>query len=149
VSINAEITYLHPIKESTQTNPATIGGVGLSYNSPFKLYLQFEYLYNSSAGDLQIANFSDFYYRNLSIRELSIAPHSFFSSLSYPVTPLWNLGLAGMFFSKISGIFLGPTLDLSLRADLDLSFYWQYFSMAFQESNQKINMAFLRLKWSF
>jgi hypothetical protein len=149
VSINAEITHLRPIKESINIKPATVGGVGLSYNSPFNLFLQFEYLYNSSAGNLQLTNFSDFYYRDLSIRELSIAPHSFFTSLSYPVTHIWNLGLAGMVFPKISGIFLGPTMDLSLRADLDLSFYWQYFSLAFQESTQKINMAFLRLKWSF
>ena len=111
--------------------------------------MQFEYLYNSSVASNEISNFSDFYYRSLTLRDLSIAPHTFFANLSYPATPLLNLGISGMFFPKLDGFYFGPSVDLSLRNDLDLSFFMQYFEIGFSELDQKVNMGFLRLKWSF
>ena len=149
VSISGEITYLDPKNEIPDLEPATIGGLSLSYNTPFNLFMQFEYLFNSAVENSGLSNFSDFYFRNLTLRDLSIAPHTFFTNLSYPVTPLLNLGISGMFFPKLKGFYIGPSVDLSLRNDLDLSFFMQYFEISFAELDQKVNMGFLRLKWSF
>ncbi len=150
VSVNGEITYLDPMDEFSTKESAVIGGFGLSYNTPFNLYFQAEYLYNESAKESSISNFNDFYYRNLTIRDLSLAPHTFFANLSYPVSPLLNLGISGMYFPGLNGLFMGPSCDLSLRNDLDLSFFLQYFGIEFSESlSQKATLGFLRLKWSF
>ena len=149
VSISGEITYLDPKDDSPDLESATIGGVSLSYNTPFNLFIQFEYLYNSSVKNSSISNFSDFYYRNLTLRDLSFTPHTFFTSLTYPATPLLNLGVSAMFFPMLKGLYMGPSLDFSLRDDLDISFFMQTFKMGFAESDQKVNMGFLRLKWSF
>jgi len=150
VSLNGEITYLHPRDSGSQISPATIAGFGVSYLTPFQLNIQVEYLYNEAAKESGLTNFTDFYYRNLTVRDLSIAPHTFFANVSYPVTPLFNAGLAAMVFPKINGFFAGPSLDLSLRGDLDLSFILQHFAVELQPgSTQKATLGFLRLKWSF
>jgi hypothetical protein len=150
VSLNGEITCLHPRKMISQPGPAMIAGGGASYLTPFKLNIQIEYLYNQAAEQISLTSFADFYYRNLTVRDLSIAPHTFFANLSYPVTPLFNAGLAAMFFPKLNGFFAGPSLDLSLRDNLDLSFILQHFTVELQKgSSQKATLGFLRLKWSF
>lgn len=150
VSLSGEISYLHPRKHISQLEPAVIAGGGLNYLTPFKLNVQFEYLYNQPAEQTNLTSFADFYYRNLTVRDLSIAPHTFFANLSYPLTPLFNTGLAAMYFPGLNGFFAGPTLDLSLRDDLDLSFILQHFTVELQkDSVQKATLGFLRLKWSF
>ena len=150
VSLNGEITYLHPRKMISHPVPAIIAGGGLSYLTHFQLNIQVEYLYNQAAEQTSLTSFADFYYRNLTVRDLSIAPHTFFANLSYPVTPLFNAGLAAMYFPKLRGFFAGPSLDLSLRDDLDLSFILQHFTVELQKgSSQKATLGFLRLKWSF
>jgi hypothetical protein len=150
VSLNGELTYLEPRNSVSQLKPASIAGIGASYLTPFKLNIQVEYLYNQAAAETSLASFADFYYRNLSVRDLSFAPHTFFGNLSYPVTPLFNAGLAAMFFPKLNGFFAGPTLDFSLRSNLDLSLILQHFSVELQPgAQQKATLGFLRVKWSF
>ncbi|MCD6346024.1 MAG: hypothetical protein J7L96_01255, partial [Bacteroidales bacterium] len=150
ISLSGELTYLDPTDDNDPRTSVFIGGIGASYNTPFNLFIQVEYLYNQAAEHSDMTNFNDFYYRNLTVRDLSLAPHTLFSSFSYPITPLLNLGVSGMYFPKLNGIFLGPSLDLSLRNDLDLSFFVQYFQIDFDGgSEQKASLGFLRLKWSF
>ena len=150
VSLSGELSYLDPIEDNNPQPSVFIGGLGAGYNPPFNLYIQFEYLYNQAAEESQISSFNDFYYRHLTVRDLSFAPHTLFGSLTYPITPLINLGVSGMFFPKINGLYMGPSLDFSLRNDLDFSLYIQYFEFDFNQGPvQKANLGFLRLKWSF
>ena len=128
----------------------TFAGGGISYLTPFELNVQLEYLYNQAAENSTLNSFTDFYYRNLSVRDLSFAPHTFFANLSYPFTPLFSGGLAAMFFPKLNGFFAGPSLDLSLRNNLDLSLIVQHFAIELQSGSvQKATLGFLRVKWSF
>lgn len=149
VSLSGEYTYLKPKLETGDTQAALISGFGISYNTPFNLFIQAEYLYNQAAKQSNIKSFSDFYYRNMDIRDLSMAAQTYFISLTYPANPLWRLGISGMFFPGIEGVFLGPTTELSLRDDLDLSFFVQYFKINLASIDQKATLGFLRLKWSF
>ena len=150
VSLSGELTFLDPIEESDPRPTVVITGLGAAYNTPFNLYLQLEYLYNQSAETLSLSSFSDFYYREISLRDLSFAPHTFFANASYPISPIINAGVGSMLFPKFNGYFIGPTVDLSLRGNLDLSFILQYFQGEFEKnSTLSTTLGFLRLKWSF
>ena len=150
VSLNGEFSFLDPIKENDPREAVVLGGLGMGYNTPFDLYIQLEYLYNQAAQTSGISNFSDFYYRNITLRDLSFAPHTFFANLSYPFSPLINAGISAMMFPKFQGYFVGPSIDLSLRNDLDFSFLIQHFQGEFQDNtSQKATLGFLRIKWSF
>jgi len=150
VSLTGEITFLDPVKENDPRSNATVAGMGLAYNTPFNLFIQAEYLYNSAAGDETLYDFTGFYYRDLNLRNLSFAPHTWFANFSYPITPLLTGGVALMTFPKLHGLFTGPSIDWSLCQNFDLSFIIQYFSIRFQQQDtQKITLGFLRLKWNF
>ena len=150
ISLNGELTFLDPIEDTDPREPAVIGGMGIAYNTPFDLFLQVEYLYNQSAESSGISDFSDFYYRDISLRDLSFAPHTLFANATYPITPIVSTGVGAMMFPKFKGFFIGPSIDLSLRSDLDFSFILQYFQGEFQENiSQQATLGFLRLKWSF
>lgn len=150
VSLSGELTYLEPVEESSSLEQAAIGGIGVSYYTPFELMIQFEYIYNQAAEKMELSSFTDFYYRDISLRDLSFAPHTFFANLSYPVTPLLNTGISAMTFPKLEGLFIGPSVDLSIRSNLDLSLIAQYFEGEFQKNTrQNATLAFLRIKWNF
>ena len=150
VSLNGELTYLHPRKMVSQPTPAIIAGGGVSYLTPFQLNIQLEYLFNEAASQSGLTGFTDFYYRILTVRDLSFAPHTFFVNLAYPISPLFNAGIAAMFFPKLNGFFAGPTIDISLRNNLDLSLIVQHFAVEMKPGAvQRATLGFLRLKWSF
>ncbi len=150
LALSGELTYLDPVDKTPRHQAAVVAGAGLSYNFPFNLFVQIEYLYNQAAAEADLNSFSDFYYRNLSLRDLSPAVHSLFTNLSYPATPLLNLGFAAMLFPDLNGFYFGPSIDLSLRHDLDLSLIVQHFKLAFDPiEEQQASLGFLRLKWSF
>lgn len=149
LSLSGEATFLCPYAEESKLEKAWLAGGGVSYQAPFDLLIQAEYLFNEAAVASSLQNLTDFYYRNLSLRDLSFSEHSVFINLSYPVTPLLNAGVSTMMFTQPTGFFFGPTIDLSLRNDLDLSFYVQHFKIDLSKQAEKMSLGFLRLKWSF
>lgn len=150
VSINGELSYLDPVNDNDPRRSALITGAGAGYNTPFNLFIQAEYLYNQAAETISLSGFNDFYYRNISLRDLSFSPHTFFAGISYPLSPVISAGLASMWFPEISGYFAGPTIDLSLRDDFDLSLIIQHFRGNLgQNTSSQATLGFLRFKWSF
>ena len=91
----------------------------------------------------------------MNIKSLAFTEYSIFASASYPITPLLQGSLAGMYFPDLKGAFAGPSLSYNMLENLDLSFFFQYFSaelehpITLEKQRQKITLAFLRLKWSF
>ena len=69
--------------------------------------LQFEVLYNQKKSP-GITSFIDFYNMNLSAKNLSFTKVTLMLQGSYPITPLFNVSLAGMYFPKIKRDFSWP-----------------------------------------
>ena len=143
-----EMTYLHPKENFTDTSGIFIASLGTDYTFKNSLMIQFEALYNGAS--LDVSGFEQYYYMPLSVKTISFTDYTFFASVSYPVTPLFNGSLSGMYFPSMDGFFLGPNLTYSLSDNIGLSFIAQHFRGEFTEGiTQKMTLAFLRLKWSF
>ena len=143
-----EMTYLHPKENFTDTSGILIASLGLDYTFKNSLMIQFEALYNGAT--LDVSGFEQYYYMPLSVKTISFTDYTFFASVSYPVTPLFNGSLSGMYFPSMDGFFLGPNLTYSLSDNMGLSFIAQHFRGEFSEGiTQKMTLVFLRLKWSF
>jgi hypothetical protein len=98
---------------------------------------------------LQLINFSNFYTGNLSAKDLAFSEFSAFGQFTWAVSPLLNLTLAGMWFPDLNGYFAGPSLDYSLAENIDFSLLWQHFDSVMGGNRSRINLGFLRLKYSF
>jgi hypothetical protein len=54
-----------------------------------------------------------------------------------------------MWFPDLKGYFAGPSLDLSIAEDVDFSLIWQHFTSIMDGTKTRINLGFLRIKYSF
>lgn len=154
VAFRGEASYVRAKENFSDTTGLVIACVSADYMFSNQLMIQFEFLYNQQTSNSG-ADFYSFYNEPASVKNLSFTEYNFFLNLSYPVTPLLNLTLSGMYYPKISGMFVGPSVSYSLKDNLDFSFFLQTFSGKFPNpltgniSRQNFTLAFLRLKYSF
>lgn len=147
VSFRGEGSWFQPFKnfgDTLGTGLATIG-----FDKVFK---------NNSMAQVQIMlcnnpvrfnNFLSFYSGNLSVKDLAFSEFSAFAQYSYPLTPVFTAGVSSMWFPDLNGWFTGLSADYSLAENVDFSILWQHFSSTVQSEKLRINIAFLRVKFSF
>jgi len=98
---------------------------------------------------LELNNFNSFYSGNLSAKDLAFSRFSAFGSFTWAAGPLLNITFSAMWLPDLEGYFAGPSLDYSLAENLDFSLIWQYFNAIMNDEKSRINLGFLRLKYSF
>jgi hypothetical protein len=147
-SIRGEATYYHPEKNFSDTTGVFLASLGTDISFTNSLMLQAEFLYNDSktlAGTL-----SDFYGAPSNSKSLSISQYNFFGNVSYPVSPIFSVYTAAMYYTDQNGFFLMPGFDLSLTNNLNFSIIYQYFNIDAGGNNRiAMNLVFARLKWNF
>jgi hypothetical protein len=153
-AFRGEISYFRDLDQFMDTTGYFMVSAGMDYTFSNSLWIQVEGLYSAFARELNVNNFLQFYAGDLDVKNLGFTPWSLFTSLSYPVTPLVSGGFAAIWYPEWKGFYLGPSLDLSLINNLDLSLILQYFTARFEQPNGSANrenntFGFLRLKWSF
>lgn len=147
-SFRGEVSYFQPKHNFADTSGVLVVSLGTDYTFKNSFMLQFEALYNQNSSG--VTNFSDIYNESLSAKNLSPSEVTLMLQGSYPITPLLNVSLAGMYFPKINGIFLGPSFSWSLTKNIDFSLIVQSFAgQLVKGQTERFNFGFLRLKWNF
>lgn len=156
ISFRGEASYFHPKNNFEDTSGIIAVCVAVDYTFSNQTFLQVEFLYNKLPKSIQNFNITQFSNLALSSKALSFTEYNIFAQFSYPVTPLLKASIAGIYYPKINGFFAGPSIDYSIRDDMDLSFIVQGFSGEFKtipnsDTKQRLGLvfAFLRLRWSF
>ncbi len=148
-SFRGEISYFQPKHNFADTTGILVVSLGTDYTFKNSFMIQFEALYNQNKG-YQINNFVDFYNESLSAKNLSFTKVTFMLQGSYPITPLFNVSIALMYFPKLDGIFLGPTFTYSMTKNIDFSLITQSFAgQLLKGQTEHFNFSFLRLKYNF
>ena len=148
-SFRGEISYFQPKHKFADTTGILVVSLGTDYTFKNSFTLQFEVMYNQNRSS-GVTNFVDFYNESLSAKNLSFTKVTFMLQGSYPITPLFNISLAGMYFPKLNGIFLGPSFTYSLTNNLDFLLIVQSFAgQLVKGQTEHFNFGFLRLKWNF
>ncbi|MGC1390735.1 MAG: hypothetical protein WA816_06835 [Bacteroidales bacterium] len=148
-SFRGEISYFQPKHNFADTTGILVVSLGTDYTFKNSFTLQFEVLYNQNRSS-GVTNFVDFYNESLSAKNLSFTKVTFMLQGSYPITPLLNVSLAGMYFPKLNGLFLGPSFTYSLTNNIDFSIISQSFAgQLVKGQTEHFNFGFLRLKWNF
>lgn len=143
-----EVSYFHPKRNFTDTTGVWIASLGADYTFRNSFMLQLEALYSGASSSIQ--SFEEFYAQPLSVKTISFTDWSILVQASYPITPLLNASLSGMYFPSIDGMFIGPTLGYSLHDNLSASIILQHFNGEFTSGKrQNLTLGFLRLKYNF
>ena len=98
---------------------------------------------------LDLSSFNTIYSGTFSSKDLAFSEFTAFGQFTWAVTPLLNLTLAAMWFPDLGGYFVGPSMDYSLSENIDFSLIWQHFDALMNGEGTRINLGFLRLKYSF
>lgn len=162
LSFYGEGSYFRPLKNFAHAGGMLMLDIGCSKIFGNNLSIQLEGLYVSKKPDIN--SLMSLFQSTLDVRRIAFAQVNLFGSVSYPITPLINGSMALMWFpgtGGISGIYTGPSLDISIGNNLSLSVIAQYFKGDFSGAvqlqdplqdlleKQTLMLSFVRLKWNF
>ncbi len=156
VSLRGELSYLYSIEEGNDSTNQLLASLAVDYTLGSKTSMMFEFFYNNNV-QLLGTSFFGLYANNQNVKTLSFTKYNIFGQVTYPIIPILNGTLAGMYFfdNNLMGFYVGPSADLSLGDNLTLSAFFQIFAFKFEnpytgkkEWNNS-NFGFLRLKWNF
>lgn len=153
-AFRGELSYFRDLEQFKDTTGYLMTSIGFDYTFSNSLMIQMEGLYSAFAREIDINSFLQFYSGSLDVKNLGFTPWSFFSNISYPLTPLLSGAFATIWYPDWKGVYLGPSFDYSLNNNMDLSLILQYFTAEFEdpsgaENRDNNTFGFLRFKWSF
>jgi hypothetical protein len=122
-----EMTWFQPLKHFADTTGVFLSSLEYDYTFRNSVFIQFEGFYNSNSSNSANILVNQFNPGLLNAKNPFLNGFSAFGSISYPVTPLVNLSLAGIFNPSNRIYFIIPTFTLSLMNNLDLSLIAQSF----------------------
>lgn len=145
-SFKGEFTYFHSTKSGIKNNVAATFGVDYSFSNSF--YINGGFLYNhlgSSSDDI-----SNLFTFELSSRNLYPYKYALFGQWSYPFSPLLNGGMAIIYSPvRVHPLFVNPSITLSIKENWDLDLIGQIVFNRDEKYTSPLQVAFLRLKFSF
>ena len=156
VSIRGEASYFYTLKDREIYDDLFLISLACDYSFPDQTTLMFEFMYNSNV-TLTGSSFLSFYAGTQNVKSLTFTKYNAFGQVTYPVTPLLNASLSGMYFwdDALKGGYLGPSLEYSVGDNTSLGLYYQFFAFGIKLGStgdtEKANssFAFIRLKWNF
>jgi len=152
-----EISYFYPKQNFCDTSGLLLATIGVDYTFSNSFSITGQVFYNQLPPGFQPENMLTIYQPPASVKTLSFTEWNIFGQFSFPATPLFNVTLASIYYPDLDGFFLGPSCDVSIKQDLDLSIFIQYFKGTFKDTGPQHNqdlpfesaLAAMRLKWSF
>ena len=146
-SFRGEASWFQPSQNFSDTTGTGLFTIGFDKSFKNNSMAQLQVMYCNKPLDL--TGFNSLYSGNITTKDLAFSEFSAFGQFSYPVTPLLNISISAMWFPDLKGYFAGPTIDYSVAENIDFSVFWQHFSGKMNEERTKINLGFLRIKFSF
>ncbi|MGQ9621246.1 MAG: hypothetical protein ACUVTX_09730 [Bacteroidales bacterium] len=144
-SLRGETTWFYPANAGRKGTVIFTTGLDKIFEKNSTLQVQLMYCNNP----LDFTDFNSFYSGNLSAKDLAFSEFTAFGSYIWAVTPLLNTGISVMWFPDLKGYFAGPSLDYSVAENIDFSVIWQHFNAIMSGTKTRLNLAFLRVKYSF
>jgi hypothetical protein len=146
-SFRGEGTWFHPLKEFSDTTGTVILTAGVDRIFKDNSMAQVQLMYCNNPLDLN--SFTRLYSGSLSAKDLAFSKFTAFGQLTWAATPLLSTGISAMWFPDLKGFFSGPSLDYSAAENLDFSLIWQHFKGEMGGVDTKMNLVYLRVKYSF
>jgi hypothetical protein len=146
VSFRGEGTWFSGNAEAGEDGTALFtAGFDKSFSN--NSYAQVQFMLASNP--FNFSGLTTLYSRNISVKQLAFSKFSAFGGYSYPVTPLFTAGISGMWFPDLEGFFSGLTVDYSASENIGISVLWQHFNGVFGQSRNRMNIAYIRIKFNF
>jgi hypothetical protein len=146
VSVRGEATLFAPLRGPEEEN-TIIATLGIDKAFSDKVTTLAQLMYSNNPLDLN--SFTELYEGGLTARQLAFSKFSAAAQLSYSPVPLLNISFSAIWYPDLDGYYAGPAVDFSLAENVDFSFLWQHFNSTISEEETRINLGFIRIRYSF
>ncbi len=145
-SVRGEATLFAPFRgpEKDNTFIATLG-IDKSFSDKVTTLAQVMY----SGNPIDLNSFTELYEGGLTARQLAFSKFSAAGQISYSPVPLLNISLSAIWYPDLEGFYAGPAVDISLAENVDFSFLWQHFNSTIAGEETRMNLGFIRIRYSF
>lgn len=147
VSVRGEATLFAPLKGAEGEKNNLLATIGFDRAFSDKVTALVQVMYSSNPVD--ISSFNELYGGGLTARQLAFSEFSAAGQITCSPFPLLSLSLAGIWFPDLDGFYAGPAVDFSLAENVDFTFLWQHFNSTLVNEETKINLGFIRVRYSF
>ncbi len=147
VSVRGEATLFSPFTRAEGEKNTLIATAGLDKVFSDKVTALAQVMYSNNPVDLQ--SFTQLYGGGLTAMQLAFSKFSAVGQVSYAPVPLLNISLSGIWYPDLKGFYAGPSVDFSMAENIDFTFLWQHFNSIIAENEVRINLGFIRFKYSF
>jgi hypothetical protein len=145
-----EMSYFHPRHNPADTSGLFFMSVSVDYTFSNALYIQSEVLYNQFPKGFEVSDLISYFQGPLTVKKLSFSEWNLFASAAYPFSPLTSGSFAVMLFPGLDGFYAGPSLQHSLKDNMDLSLVSQVFNGKFGDTTRSsLAFVFLRYRLAF
>ena len=143
VSLRGELSYYIPVDVGEKT---MVSALGIDYTFENSLSIQLEGLYNQH---IQADSTLNIVAYEASSKRLGFSEYTLMANVSYPISPLLTGTMAFMYIPDANGYYIGPSFDISLADNINMSVVGQYFYLEAGGNETKLALAFIRFKYSF
>lgn len=146
-SVRGEATLFTPLDGTEGEKSNFIATLGIDRAFSDKVTALAQVMYSNNPADLD--GFTDLYGGGLTARQLAFSEFSAAAQVAYTPVPLVSVSVSAIWFPDLDGFYAGPSVDISLAENVDLTVLWQHFNSTFGEEETRINLAFMRIRYSF
>ncbi len=147
ISFRGEASWFIPAENFSDTSGTALFTIGVDKVFKNNTMGQVQIMYCNKPQDISII--SSFSKTEMSAKALAFSRFSAFGQVTYPVNPLLSVTVSGMWFPDLKGYFAGPSVEYSMAENVDISLFWQHFNYRMEEERTRLNIGFLRFKFSF
>lgn len=147
VSVRGEATLFSPLRGTAGGESNLIATAGIDKAFSDKVTTLVQVMYSSNPVDL--TGFTDLYGGGLTARQLAFSKFSAAGQVSYSPLPLLSISLSAIWFPDLDGYYAGPSVDISLAENVDFALLWQHFDSTIATEETRINLGFIRIRYSF
>jgi len=146
-SIRGEATLFAPFGNSSvkETTFIATAGIDKVFSDKFTALVQMMYSNNPFVLD----NFTELYKGAITADQLAFSEFSAIGQLTWTPIPLLNISLSAIWYPDLNGYFADAIIDFSMAENVDFSLIMQHFDNVISGEVTRINLGFIRIKYSF
>jgi len=146
-SIRGEATLFYPFGNSSQEKGTFIATAGADKTFSDKLSAIIQIMYSNNPFVLD--NFTELYKGSINANELAFSEFSAIGQVTYTPVPLLKISASAIWYPDLKGYFAEGSIDFSMAENVDFTMFFQHFDNVIAGEVTRINLVFVRIKYSF
>jgi len=146
-SIRGEASLFAPFGNSSVKENTFIATAGVDRAFSDKITALLQVMYSNNPFVLD--TFAELYKGAITASQLAFSEFSAIGQLTYAPVPLLNISLSAIWYPDLKGYFANASIDFSMAENVDFSLIMQHFDNVISGEVTRINLGFVRIKYSF